>query len=251
MKHYHGTPMWPNAAAAEIYPNAHLFICVDHMDQMALALLCCSTFATDNGAFPAWRKGKPVKNWEHYYEWIAEVHRYPQFDFAVIPDVIDGTEEENDALLAEWPWRKIAPHIGAPVWHMHESLSRLLRLALEFPRVCIGSSGKFATVGTQAWWARIHDVMDTVCDKEGRPICKLHGLRMLNPAIFTKLPLASADSTNVAINSKLDTKWKGTYTPVSVGARGIVMRGRIEREQALTVWERPAPNDCELGLDLA
>lgn len=238
MIHYHGTPMWPNAAAAEIYPNAHLFICVDHVDQMELALLCCASFATDNGAFPAWRNGKPVSDWTHYYLWIQEVHRYPQFDFAVIPDVIDGTEEENDALIEQWPWLRTSPHIGAPVWHMHESLARLERLALSFPRVCIGSSGRYASVGGAAWWSRIRAAMSTVCDKSGRPVCKLHGLRMLNPAVFSKLPLSSADSTNIAINSKLDSKWKGTYTPVTVGARGANMRRLIESHQALTLWDR-------------
>ena len=237
MKHYHGIPFWPNDAAPAAMDNAHLFICLDHCEQLGLALQTCSTFATDNGAFPAWRRGKAITDWRKYYEWVGELNRYPQFDFAVIPDVIDGDEAANDALLDEWPWRKSAPHIGTPVWHMHESLERLLRLALEFPRICIGSSGQFAVVGNAAWWGRMADAMDAICDKEGRPITKVHGLRMLNRAVFASLPLASADSTNVARNIGIDKKWKGTYLPVNKGARAQVLRGRIEATQAATFWE--------------
>src|SRR6185369_15212951 len=170
----------------------------------------------------------------------AELHRYPQFDFAVIPDVIDGSEEENDALIEKWPWRNTAPHVGAPVWHMHESLERLERLALKWPRICLGSSGEFATVGTQAWWNRMAEAMDVVCDRDGRPVCKLHGLRMLNPEVFTRLPLASADSTNVAQNIGIDQKWKGTYMPVNKESRAQILRERIEQHQGLTFWDRTA-----------
>jgi hypothetical protein len=42
----------------------------------------------------------------------------PACDFAVVPDVIDGTEADNDALLTEWP---LGWFFGAPVWHMHET----------------------------------------------------------------------------------------------------------------------------------
>ncbi len=41
--------------------------------------------------------------------------------------------------------------------------------------------------------------MAQACDL-GRPRVKLHGLRMLDVEVFSRLPLASADSTNVARN---------------------------------------------------
>jgi hypothetical protein len=63
-----------------------------------------------------------------------------------MPDVIDGTEEENDR-LSSWlfnhnrdVWRRCAP-----VWHMHESIDRLKYQCLARERVCIGSSGQYAT----------------------------------------------------------------------------------------------------------
>jgi hypothetical protein len=207
-----------------------------------LALEFCQSFAVDNGAFSAWKSGEPVTDWSRYYAWVADLHRYPNFDFAVIPDVIDGDEQANDALLAEWPWRGTAKggSVGAPVWHMHESIDRLKRLAHEWPRICIGSSGEFATVGNSRWWSRMGDAMNSITDKQGIPVVKLHGLRMLNTDVFSRLPLSSADSTNIAQNVGIDSKWRGTYTPASKDSKARVLRERIEIVQALTFWDKQA-----------
>ena len=235
---YHGLPITPNTAAARAVFSGHAFPCFAHPEQLGIVLEICQSFAVDNGAFPAWKAGRPVKDWEPYYEWVAELHRYPQFDFAVIPDVIDGDEAANDALLAEWPWRKAAPHVGAPVWHLHESLERLERLTLDWPRVCLGSSGQFAQIGTPAWWTRMAEAMDVICDRSGRPVCKIHGLRMLDPKVFTRFPFSSADSTNIGRNVGIDSKWRGPYTPANKEARAQVMRERIEAHQSPTFWVR-------------
>lgn len=240
--HYHGLPITPATAACAAISGGHAFVSFRYQDQISLVLDVCQSFAVDNGAFSAWKSGNPVTDWENYYEWVADLHRFPGFDFAVIPDVIDGDEQANDALLAEWPWRGTAKSgwVGAPVWHMHESITRLFRLATEWPRVCIGSSGEYATVGDSRWWNRIAEAMNAVCDKHGRPITKLHGLRMLNPDVFSRLPFSSADSTNIAQNVGIDSAWRGTYTPPSKECRALVMRERIESHQSTTFWE-PQP----------
>src|SRR5262249_34967738 len=41
--------------------------------------------------------------YENHNRWIEAWRNHPGFDFAIIPDVIEGSEEENDDLLAEWP----------------------------------------------------------------------------------------------------------------------------------------------------
>jgi hypothetical protein len=246
--HYHGLPITPATAAARAIGGGHAFVNFGTPDQLGLVLDICQSFATDCDAFPAWRRGEPITDWEPYYEWIAELHRYPSFDFAVIPDVIDGDEAQNDALIEEWPW-KSKPWVGSPVWHMHESLDRLLRLALAFPRICIGSSGEYAVVGSAKWWIRMAEVMNVICDKHGRPICKIHGLRMLDTGVFTRFPFASADSTNIGRNVGIDSKWRGTYTPASKEARAQVMRERIEAHQSPIFWQREhAPIQAEFEL---
>jgi hypothetical protein len=252
MIHYHGTPITPSTAAVRALSAGHAFVSFQHPEQLGLALEVASSFAIDNGAFSAWRSGKPVTDWRPFYEWVAELHRYPSFDFAVIPDVIDGDEAANDALLDEWPWRERAPHVGAPVWHLHESIERLERLALAWPRICLGSSGEFATVGSPAWYTRMSEAMDVICDRDGRPVCKLHGLRMLNPDVFTRFPLASADSTNIGQNIGIDSKWRGPYTPPTKEARAQVMRERIEAHQSPTFWVRSiAPIQTGFALEHA
>ena len=230
MIHYHGLPITPATAAVKAIEAGHAFVSFMHPDQLTLAVAVCQSFAVDNGAFSAWASGKPVTDWSAFYAWAADCSRVPSCDFAVIPDVIDGDEAANDALLDEWP---LSPVFGAPVWHMHESLDRLDRLVRTYPRVCFGSSGAYATVNTAEWWGRMADAMGVACDRDGRPLCKLHGLRMLNPRVFTKLPLASADSTNIGRNVGIDKHWaKGHYLPPTKEARAQVMRLRIESHNA-------------------
>lgn len=238
MIHYHGLPITPETAAERAVSGGHAFVSFAHAQQLGLAAQVCQSFAIDNGAFSAWKKGEPVQNWAPFYAWAADAKLIPACDFAVIPDVIDGDEAANDALLAEWPLPK---WFGAPVWHMHESLTRLERLASSYPRVCVGSSGEFATIGTDGWWGQIARAMRVVCDDDGRPMCKLHGLRMLNPAVFTRLPFASADSTNIGRNIGIDKAWSGTYSPPTKEARAAVMRARIESHNAPARWDFNQP----------
>lgn len=234
MIHYHGTPITPQTAAARALHAGHAFISFAAPNDLNIAIEVCQSFAVDNGAFSAWKRGTPVTDWRPFYEWVGQLCREPGFDFAVIPDVIDGSEEENDALVSEWPLPK---WIGAPVWHMHESVERLVRLAEEWPRVCIGSSGEYSAVGTTEWWECINRALLAICDDKGKPICKLHGLRMLNPKVFGQLPLSSADSTNVARNIGIDKRWTGSYQPPTKEARAWLIRERIESVNGATAFD--------------
>lgn len=234
MIHYHGFPITPATVAAKAVDAGHAFVSFRHPDQLPVAVEVCQSFAVDNGAFSAWKSGHPVQDWSAFYVWALQCQRIPSCDFAVIPDVIDGDEESNDALLDACP---LPPWFGAPVWHMHESLDRLERLALQYPRICLGSSGSYASVGSPNWWKRIDETMRVVCNRNGEPLVKLHGLRMLNPKVFTKIPLSSADSTNIGRNVGIDKAWSGTYTPPSKEVRAQVMRARIESHNAPCRYE--------------
>lgn len=233
MIHYHGLPITPATAAVKAVEAGHAFVSFAHPQQLNVAVDVCQSFAIDNGAFSAWRSGNPITDWSEFYKWAEGCQRISSCDFAVIPDVIDGTESDNDALLAEFPFPK---WFGAPVWHLHESYDRLQRLAADYPRVCFGSSGQYASIGTTEWWVRMSGAMRSICDKQGRPLTKIHGLRMLNPAVFTKFPFASADSTNIGRNVGIDKNWKGSYVPLTKEARAMVMRSRIEAHNSPSVW---------------
>lgn len=232
MIHYHGTPITPEHAAAEILKGRHALVSFAYPQPISLVSDVCHSFVLDNGAFSFWKSKKAVR-WKDYYRWVREWYRHPGFDWALIPDVIDGTEEENDALIADWPFGVS----GVPVWHLHESLERLATLASDWPRIALGSSGDYSRVGNAAWWLRMRDAMNMVCDAYGRPETKLHGLRMLGPKIFGQLPLASADSTNIGRNIGIDKHWqRGSYLPPTKAARGVVMAMRIEDTISSPVW---------------
>ncbi len=234
MIHYHGLPITPATAAEVAIRAGHAFVSFAHPGQMGLAVSAAQSFALDNGAFSAWKKAQPIEDWSAYYAWAADGKKQPACDFAVIPDVIDGSEADNDYLLTEWP---LPVWFGAPVWHLHESFERLERLAADWPRVCLGSSGEYAQIGTERWWRRMHHAMRVICDDSGAPACKLHGLRMLDPGIFSYFPFASADSTNIGRNIGLDVRWQGPYSPPTKEARTQAMRARVEAVNAPTVYD--------------
>lgn len=233
MIHYHGLPISPAPVAYQAVKAGHAFVSFSHPVQLGVAVEYSSSFAVDNGAFSAWRSGSPIKDWAKFYAWALQCMLIPSCDFAVIPDVIDGSEADNDALIEDSP---LPNWFGAPVWHMHESLDRLERLHWTYPRICIGSSAQYAKVGDVNWWARMGEAFPVICDEFGRPRCKVHGLRMLNPKVFTKLPFASADSTSIGRGTGIDQKWKGTYQPPTKEARATVMRARIEAHNAPPVF---------------
>lgn len=211
--------------------------------QISLAAEVSQSFALDNGAFSMWRSGIEVQ-WSDYYAFVDEWISHPGFDWAVIPDVIDGSEEANDALIKEWPFGE---HYGVPVWHLHESLDRLSMLCDKWPRIALGSSGTWATPGTVSWWARISRAMD-VLTVNRKLTNRIHGLRMLNPEIFRHLPLSSADSTNVARNIGMDGAWKGTYQPSNKAIRASILTARIESMNSASEWKGLTPKQEEFML---
>ena len=103
MIHYHGTPISSDKVARLALEGGHALVSFASQQQMHLVTEMCQSFILDNGAFSAWRQGKPIVDWQPYYDWVFEMSKYPNFDWAIIPDVIDGDECANDRLLIECP----------------------------------------------------------------------------------------------------------------------------------------------------
>jgi hypothetical protein len=237
--HYHGTPCGgEREQVVRFLRGRHAMVSHQRPEDIGAIAEVCQSFALDNGAYTAWRSGSPIDDWTLYYDWARLWSSHPGCDWAIIPDIVAGSEDDNDHMIGEWVDAMGMRHdIGVPVWHLHESIERLVRLANEWPRVCLGSSGEYATTQSERWWRRISEAMDAICDADGRPCCKLHGLRMLDPAIFCILPLASADSTNAVRNGCSLTRF-GMYTPPSLAARQTVIADRIEAHQSAAVYRR-------------
>lgn len=239
MIHYHGLPIHPDQACAAILQAGHAMVSFAHPEQLGLAAEVCQTFVLDNGAFSAWKSGQSVGDWTPYLEWALDAFAHPGCDWITIPDVIDGNESDNDNLakwfISHWRvYRKDELSACVPVWHMHESFERLQRLAAMFHRVAIGSSGDYSEIGTIDWWHRITAAIQSISEN-GRPHVKLHGMRMLDVRIFTRLPLSSADSTNIARNVGIDKRWTGSYQPPTKAGRGQILRQRIEASNSAPV----------------
>ena len=232
MIHYHGTRIaCSDDQAARILKGRHAFVSYADTSQLSIVEEVCQSYALDNGAYSFFNSGKKV-DWDDFYKFVEEV-RSPSMDFFIIPDVIDGTEEENDELIRQCPLQ-----YGVPVWHTGESLKRLEMLRDNFPLICIGS-GKGLEPNTHDWWIRMNQALEILSDENGKPKTYIHGLRMLNPEIFTRIPFKSADSTNVGRNlDDKTTKWTGTYKPLSIFAKAMVLIDRIETFNSPPRWEK-------------
>lgn len=246
--HYHGGPITPESCALRCWKGRHAFVSWAHPVQIKLAATVCQSFALDNGAFSLWRAGKPV-DWDAYYRWADQWLRHPACDWAIIPDVIDGSEAENDVLIRQWPFG----FKGVPVWHLNESVDRLVRLADDWPRIALGSAAEYDVSIPANCLHRLAEALPAI-SVDGTPLVKLHGLRMLNPYIVTAVPLSSADSTNVARNIGMDGAWSGGYAPATKETRVDVLVERIEQHQSPAAlsqrWLRPE-TDTLFELEMA
>jgi len=234
MIHYHGTPVGGNNVdKSTFFTGKHCLVSFAYPADAPIVAECCQSFVFDSGAYTTWKTGKPL-DYNGYLDFCLEYQKHPGLDWVLIPDVIDGLDIENDAYINDW-LNNYPESLSVPVWHFHESLDRLRHLASSFARVALGSSGEFSVPGSSLWWGRARDAMDAITDDEGKPKCRLHGLRLLNPKIFSKLPLSSADSVNAAMNSGATARF-GTYVPPSRAQRAQVIASRIEQYNSCPVW---------------
>jgi hypothetical protein len=244
---YHGTPFsGTKSEAAEALIGRHAFVSFAAPDQLGVCLDVCQSVALDNGAFSAWKSGKKIE-WDEYFKWAQKLLRHPRIDWAIIPDVIDGDEEANLKLIARWAqwFHTDAMSFGVPVWHMHESDTKLKYLAHAYKRIAIGSSAEFSQVGSFEWHQRMNWAMGLICDDNNQPKTKLHMLRGLDTDVFPMYPFASADSTNAGRNCGLDSAWNGTYTPPSPSWKARVIMARIEAFNSSPYWN-PKPEQQNL-----
>jgi len=212
MIHFHGTPLTPISA---LYELAGRNFCVSHArpDDVRRVHEIGQSVMLDNGAFSAWKRGHKT-DWNSYYEWADKWLDCPT-TWAVIPDVIDAGTQEQDALLREWPHG----HRGAPVWHMDEPISRALRLADEWPLVCIGSTAEFLKVLSPEWTRKMDELWNEIAMRHRR-LPRLHMLRGMQLSGM-QWPFYSVDSTDIAQNHhlphrtprKMADRWDAMQTP--------------------------------------
>jgi hypothetical protein len=224
--HYHGTPITPRAVLLALAGRS---FCVSYAEPRDVEVCheIGQSVMLDNGAFSFWRGGRKP-DWDGYYAW-CEPWLDHRTTWAVIPDVIDGGEDANDELVDAWPFGCR----GAPVWHLHERVERLVRLAGDWPLVCLGSSGAYALPGAPRWHARMAEAMNVLCG-DGPPPCALHMLRGLDQC-GGPYPFASADSTSIARNHA------GNNVTARPRQDPRAMVDRLDARQCPARWRRVEP----------
>jgi hypothetical protein len=196
MIHYHGTPLTPRET---LYRMAGKHFCVSFADKRDgdVCLDIGQSVMWDNGAFTAFTKGKPLQL-KKYYEWLESRMGHPHW--AVVPDVISGSEDDNYEMLKQWPHRK---ELSAVVWHLGDSFNFLHKLLDSgFAKICFGSSGDYWQVGSPKWSRRCDEAFNEIIKVGNVPW--IHMLRG-NAQGGKRWPFASADSAYVARSYK-DTK---------------------------------------------
>lgn len=190
--HYHGTPITPRS---EMLRMAGKNFCVSFAapGDADWCLMHGQSVMWDSGAYSA-RTREATVDWGKYYEWLGPRLGHPHW--AVIPDLIDGSVDDQRRLVSEWPFDS---WLGAPVWHMGLSVEYLIELAAEWPRICFGSSQQYWQVGSDLWCRRADEAFNALV-KRG-PLPWVHMLRGL-ALCGDRWPFASADSVNVARNFK-------------------------------------------------
>ena len=189
--HYHGTPITPRFELSKLAGKS---FCVSfaRADDLKWCLTHGQSVMMDNGAFSFFTKKTPV-DWDKFYQYLEPILGHPHW--AVIPDIIDGGVEENDALIKQWPF---PPELSAVVWHLDEPIDRLKKLSDMGMRVCFGSSGEYWQVGSPDWCRRVDRAFNALV--QNRQLPWVHMLRGM--AVSHLYPFASVDSTNVARNFK-------------------------------------------------
>jgi hypothetical protein len=222
--HYHGTPISPRA---ELLKLAGKNFCVSFFDPRDVDVChqLGQSVLLDNGAYSYWTRNKgeqPFGGWyndEYHYRGYKSSALYRQYvdwcekwtahrsTWCIIPDTIDAGAagaEQNENLILCWPQSIISKAQAAPVWHVDEPVDRLLFLVTKgWPRICIGSAGRFANVGDDNWRRRMDHVFNRLCKGTGRVPVWLHmlrGMKLCRPE--WGYPFASVDSTDVARNFK-------------------------------------------------
>lgn len=220
MIHYHGTPITPRSQLLRMGGRNFCVSFAAHND-LKTCLEIGQSVMLDNGAFSAHTRGARLDP-EKFYAWIEPILAPPHW--AVVPDAIGGSVEEQHKLISTWPRETFGYKNACAVWHLDKPFSWLHNLIAAFPKVAIGSAGEFWKVGSDKWAHRMDETFNEI-ERVHKTMPWIHGMRMLGQAA-ERWPLASADSTNVAQNFSKRT------------GCAECMAAPIDREQPSMVWKR-------------
>ena len=237
-KHYHGGPMWGGLECFNaLYRDSYALVSFARPQQLKRILAIAKGVILDNGAYSIWlkeKKGKLVVDWANYWTryYMFVGTYYQRIDWFLIPDVIGGTEEENDVLINRVP--SMFAEKAVPVWHAMESLERLGQLCKRFDRVAISDH---RASHSHVAKARLKETFEYIYIHNNFDV-KIHGLKILDGRIVGKYPFASGDATSVAINMpKNNSEFPAEKRKLN---RTVILKSKIERviSPSINEWRR-------------
>ena len=233
MIHYHGADIsGGQKEAGKFYKKRDVLISYARPNQIQVISEICRSFVLDNGAFSFWKSNLET-DWNGFYEWIHEWKYHPRFEWFLCPDVIGGNEKENDELIEQCPMPK---HITVPVYHIGENYNRLEKmLSHDYPRIAIGTTPGYGLRSIK-FINEMRKIFEIVCNNEGVPQVKIHGLRMLDPEIVKAFPFSSCDSADAVIESVFDYKWTHRYFPKTKSGRAALVADYLEQTQSPSMY---------------
>jgi hypothetical protein len=232
MIHYHGGVITEANEAVKFYQRRDVLISFAKKEKEHLIAEVCRSFVLDNGAFSLWKSGKQT-DWDGFYDWVEKWKNHPRFEWFLIPDVIGGSDEENQELMEHCPF---PDHISVPVYHLGESFRRLSEMVERYPRIAIGSTQGFE-LKTIRFWNEMRKIFEVICDRDGIPQVKVHGLRMLDPEIVKAFPFSSGDSSTNVRESLFDIKWGHKYSPTSKAERAALVADYLDKAQSPSFYK--------------
>lgn len=191
----------------------------------------------DNGAFSAHMAGANLDEayWEQFALWASNIMALCPSAVVVIPDVIGGSESQNDE-LSDWFFQmcetkciRLDVERTMAVWHLHESMERLWDLAGTHRYVAFGSSGEYVDASSPLWRDRILQAFDTVNSRAetfDEPRCWIHMMRFQSE--LKNFDFDSSDSTNFARNAHRFKKYGEGYLTLVADRLKIKHTGSID-----------------------
>lgn len=202
----HGTPITPNRLLETLAGGSFCvsFAAPDQLDRCIDLVGDDEILILDNGAFSHWRAGRGAIDRAAFWDWACAAQDRCPNAIAVIPDVIEGSTEDN-LIEMSWALREgLAryPERTMSVWHMDECQDTLATHLKLCNFVAIGSCAEFDVQKNRAGYLtvleRVYTSRRVIEATHGR--CPwIHLMRGLG--VFKDVAwVDSADSTNVARN---------------------------------------------------
>ncbi len=228
MIHYHGTPITRRDPHLIKLTGRNFCVSYAHSDDAEWCIGNAQSVMWDNGAFSAYTRGVAFDK-AGYIKWLDD--RLYGANWAVIPDVIGGSVDDQRAHMQGWPYPK---HLSCAVWHMNLPLEWLKELVHNYPRIAFGSSGRYWSVGSQEWQDRADDAWEVIEATAARPwVHMMRGLKICGG----RWPFASADSANIARNHGSGKKCTRE------------MADRLDAIQSPLRWDRTQRSQCQSYMD--